>query len=73
MERFKGDLRNLKLWVPIALASLIAFAYGFFYFISSVETQGASSFGLANSVGLAGVFIGLIVAGLLLKRASPPQ
>jgi hypothetical protein len=63
----------LKLWVPIALAGLFAFAYGFLYFVSSVETQGASSFGLANSVGLAGVFVGLIVAGLLLKRASPSQ
>ena len=62
----------MKLWVPIALGGLIAFAYGFFYFIS-VETQGASSFGVANSVGLAGVFIGLIVAGLLVKRASPRQ
>ena len=55
------------------MGGLIAFAYGYFYFISSVETQGASSFGVANSVGLAGVFIGLIVAGLLLRRASPPQ
>jgi membrane associated rhomboid family serine protease len=73
MGRVRKGLAKLKLWVPVALGGLIAFAYGYFYFISSVETQGASSFGVANSVGLAGVFIGLIVAGLLLRRASPPQ
>ncbi|MDA4121413.1 MAG: hypothetical protein OK404_03290 [Thaumarchaeota archaeon] len=63
----------MKLWIPIAMAGLIGFAYAFFYFMTSVETQGASSFGLANSVGLAGVVVGLIAAGLVLRRASPPQ
>ncbi len=63
----------MKLWVPVALGGLIVFAYAFFYVLSSVETQGATSIGLANSVGLVAVFIGLIAAGLLFRRATPHQ
>ncbi len=63
----------MKLWVPVALGGLIVFAYAFFYVLSSVDTQGATSIELANSVGLVAVFIGLIAAGLLFRRATPHQ
>ena len=63
----------MKLWVPLALGGMITFAYLFFYFLSSAGAEGASSFGLANSVGLVAVFIGLIAAGVLFRRATPPQ
>ena len=63
----------MKLWIPIALGGLIAIAYGFFYELTVAETQGAASFSLANSVGIVAVFVGLIAAGVILRRATPPQ
>jgi len=63
----------MKLWIPVALGGVIVLAYVFFYALSSAEAQGATSIGLANSIGLVAVFIGLIAAGLLLRRATPPQ
>jgi hypothetical protein len=62
----------MRLWVPLAVVALIAFAYAFFYFLNSTEAKGASSFGLANTVGLLAVFLGLIAAGIILRRAKPP-
>jgi hypothetical protein len=64
---------SMKLWIPVALGSVIVLTYAIFYVLSSAEVQGATSFGLANSIGLVAVFIGLIAAGLLLRRATPPQ
>jgi hypothetical protein len=63
----------MRLWVPLALGGLIVLAYAFLYEISAIESQGAASLGLANSVGLAAVFVGLIAAGFILRRSSPPQ
>jgi hypothetical protein len=63
----------MKRWIPISVAAVIVLAYAFFYAISSTETEGATSLGLANSVGLVAVLVGVIAAGLLLRRASPPQ
>ncbi len=63
----------MKLWVPVALGGLIAIAYAFFYELSLAETQGAASFSLANSMGIVAVFVGLIAAGFILRRATPPQ
>ena len=63
----------MKLWVPIALGGLIAIAYAFFYELSLTEAQGVSSFGLTNSVGIIAVFVGLIAAGFILRRGTPPQ
>ena len=63
----------MKTWIPVAVGTVLVLAYVFFYAMSSTETQGASSLGLANSVGLIAVFVGVIAAGLLLRRASPPQ
>ena len=63
----------MRIWVPLALGGLIGFAYTFFYVLSAAGGGGASSFGLANSVGLAAVFVGLVAAGFLLRRATPPR
>ncbi len=61
----------MKFWIPIAVGSVIAFAYAFFYLITSAA--GAASFGVTNSIGLVVVFVGLIAAGFILRRANPPQ
>jgi hypothetical protein len=61
----------MKAWIPVAVGGLIICAYALFYAVSS--TEGASSIGLANSVGLVAVLVGLIAAGILLRRATPPQ
>jgi hypothetical protein len=64
---------TMKRWIPVALGGVIVLAYTFFYALTSVETQGATSIGVANSIGLVVVLIGLVSAGLLLKRATPQQ
>ena len=63
----------MKVWIPVALGAMIIGAYAFFYILSVSETQGATSIGLANSVGLVAVFVGLIAAGLIMRRATPHQ
>ena len=61
----------MKGWVPMAIGGLIVCAYALFYAVST--TEGAGSIGLANTVGLLAVFVGLIAAGILFRRATPPQ
>ena len=63
----------MKLWLPIAAIALLAAAYVYFYELSATEAQGSTSVGLANVVGLAAVIAGLVVAGVVLKRGSPPD
>jgi len=63
----------MRLWVPIAVGALIAIAYAFFYTLSITEPQGAASFNLTNSVGLVVVLVGVIAAGFVIRRASPPK
>jgi hypothetical protein len=63
----------MKLWIPVSVAAILVLAYVFFYAMSSAESQGATSLGLANSVGLVAVVVGVVAAGLLLRRAAPPQ
>ncbi len=63
----------MKLWVPLVLGGVILGAYAFFYELTGIEAQGAAAMGFANAAGLALVFFGIIAAGLILRRASPPQ
>ena len=62
----------MKVWIPMALGGAIVLAYAFFYSLSA-DASGAGSIGLVNSIGLIAVFVGLILAGLLLRRATPPE
>jgi hypothetical protein len=71
--RGAGGRLKVKVWIPVALGSLIAIAYAFFYALSVSESQGVASFGLANSVGIFAVFVGLIAAGIILRRVAPPK
>ncbi|MDG6909456.1 MAG: hypothetical protein JRN57_00995 [Nitrososphaerota archaeon] len=63
----------MKVWIPVAVGGMIVVAYAFFYSLSAAESQGATPFGLANTVGLVGVFVALIAAGFILRRATPHQ
>ena len=63
----------MKLWIPVALGGVIVLAYASFYALTSAEAQGATSIGIANSIGLVAVLIGLIAAGLLLRRSAPQR
>ncbi len=71
MDELEMGCETVKLWIPVAVGGLIVGAYALFYALSASEPEGASSIGLANSVGLVAVFIGLIAAGLLMRRAAP--
>jgi hypothetical protein len=61
----------MKPWIPMAAGGLILVAYVVIYEIGITETQGASSLGFANSIGLLAVFVGLIAAGFIMRRATP--
>ena len=63
----------MKVWTPVAVVAVIVLAYLFLYAMSSTGAQGATTLGFANSVGLVAVLVGVVAAGLLLRRASPPQ
>ncbi|MDG6903158.1 MAG: hypothetical protein JRM80_14530 [Nitrososphaerota archaeon] len=63
----------MKLWIPAAVCCMIVAAYALFYALSTVESQGATSIGIANSIGLVGVLVALIGAGFILRRATPHQ
>jgi high-affinity Fe2+/Pb2+ permease len=63
----------MKAWIPVAFLLVLALALGFFYFEPGLDSQGDSSFELINTVGLLVVAIGVIAAGLILRRASPPK
>ena len=43
------------------------------YGIGATENQGSTSMGLVNAAGFAAVVIGLVVAGLILRRGAPEQ
>ncbi|MGP8124367.1 MAG: hypothetical protein ACLQEQ_00640 [Nitrososphaerales archaeon] len=61
----------MKLWVPAALGAIVVFAYVFLYYLSTTGNEGGNSVGLVNTVGLASVVIGVVAAGLILRRAAP--
>jgi hypothetical protein len=63
----------MKLWIPIVLVGLAVLAYAFYYALGAAESQGASSFDLANSVGLIVVVVGVVAAGFVIRRARPPE
>jgi len=63
----------MKLWIPLALVSFAILAYAFYYALGASESQGATSFDLANSVGLIVVVVGVIAAGFVIRRARPPE
>ena len=63
----------MKLWIPVAVGAVIVIAYFFFYALGATEPQGATSFDLANSVGLIVVIVGVIAAGLVIRRSSTPS
>jgi hypothetical protein len=63
----------MKLWIPFAIGGVILIAYALFYVITAEEGQGGNSIGIANSVGLIGVFVAIIAAGFILRRATPHQ
>ena len=69
----RASRKAMKVWIPVAIGVMIVVAYAFFYSLSAAEPQGASSIGIANSVGLVGVFVALIATGLILRRATPHQ
>ena len=63
----------MKLWVPVAVGAIVVIAYSFFYTLSITEPEGDLSFNLTNSVGLIVVLVGVVAAGFVIRRASPPK
>ena len=63
----------MKLWIPLSLGAVLVVAYAFFYELGATEPQGATSFDLTNAVGLVVVLVGVIAAGLVIRRSSAPK
>lgn len=55
-----------------AFAAVVLLAYALFFALDSLESQGADALGLANTIGLATVVVGVVVAGIILRRTSRP-
>jgi len=70
MEKLVSE-EIVKLWIPVVFLGLAILAYAFFYVLTATESQGASSFYLTNMVGLAVFVIGVVAAGLVMRRAAP--
>lgn len=67
------DLSSLRLWVPIAIAATAVVVCVFYYYVlGALEQQGSSAFSIVNAVGLVVVIFGLIAAGIMLRRTTPP-
>lgn len=62
----------MKLWIPLAAALLLVVAYLLLFELGATESQGSTSLGLANAAGLAAVVVGIIAAGVILRRGVPP-
>lgn len=60
----------MKLWIPVAGLTLLVVAYVYFYELSAAEAQGSASIGLANVAGLVAVVVGLVAAGMVMRRGS---
>jgi hypothetical protein len=63
----------MRFWVPLTVGCVIVAAYAYLYDLTLLEAQGAAAVGMANLVGLLVVFVGIILSGLILRRASPPR
>ncbi len=63
----------MRPWIAAAFLGVVLAAYALFYLISSDESHGVSSFGVVNMVGLVAVVVGIVAAGAILRRASPPR
>jgi hypothetical protein len=68
-----GRGESMKSWVPVALGGMVILAYGLFYLLGSFESQGVSSFGIVNMVGLVAVFVGVVGAAIIMRRFNVPQ
>ena len=60
----------MKVWIPVAGLTLLVAAYVYFYELSAAEAQGSASIGLANVAGLLAVVVGLLAAGMIMRRGS---
>lgn len=60
----------MKLWIPVAVCAVIVIAYAFFYALGATEPQGATSYDITNSVGLIVVIVGVVAAGLVIRRSN---
>ena len=63
----------MKAWAVGALGGIIVFAYAFFYILGNSGGGDENPLGLVNSVGLAAVVVGVIAAGVILRRTTPPS
>ena len=63
----------LKAWVPVSVVIMIGGAYALLYFLTSSGPSAPTSLGVTNSIGLIAVALGLVGAGILLRRGRQPQ
>lgn len=62
----------VRRWIPAAAVAIVVMTYALFYAVTALESQGASSFELVNTVGLLAVVFGVLAAAAILGRARPP-
>jgi len=62
----------LKRRIPLALLCAAAASFVLLYLLGTFQEGKGSSVGMANLAGLLLVLCGIVAAGLILRRASPP-
>jgi len=62
----------MKLRVIAAFALVVVLAYVLFFALDSMGSQGSSAFGLVNVVGLTTVVVGVLAAGIIMRRTARP-
>ncbi len=54
----------------MAFLVILILAFTLFYLTSSLEGQGATPFAIVNGAGLAAVLLGVLAAGIIIRRSA---
>jgi uncharacterized membrane protein (DUF373 family) len=63
----------LRLWIPVAFIIFVLVALEFYNLLGAYQKQGGLTLEVVNELGLVVVVLGVVAAGIILMRASPPE
>jgi hypothetical protein len=63
----------LRLWIPVAFIIFVLVALVLYNLLGAYQKQGGLTLEVVNELGLVVVVLGVVAAGIILRRASPPE